>query len=135
MNYKETIYKLQVGINGLKEHIGVDHDGQDIYAEIPFKVTFNQNQFYSSEKHKPIHIYSIKFVVYNEEKYKNDYIEVYKTGVQLFMVFFMRNLWYSLNGQSQKVIPQTQFPEFERSWQTFLGEFGEFLSWRDELQR
>lgn len=110
MNYKDTIYKLQVGINGL--------------AECPFKVTYNQSQFYSNEKHKPINMYSVKFVTRDEESGKNNYTEVYKTGVQLYMVFFMRNLWFKLNRWE---IPVTQFPQFERDWELFLAEF------RDEL--
>lgn len=109
MNYKETVYKLQVGINNLN---------------LPFKVVYNQNQFYSEEKRKPINIYSIKFVAYDEEKGKNKYTEVYKSGVQLYMVFFMRNLWYTL---TDKEIPVTQFPAFERDWQIFLSEFGNEL--------
>lgn len=109
MNYKESIYKLQVGINN---------------ADVGFKIMYNQNQFYSPEKHKPITIHSIKFVTYNEEKGKNDYTEVFKSGTQLFVVFFLRNLWYTISG---KDIPETQFPEFERKWQEFLDEFEEEL--------
>ena len=101
---------MQIGINNLEE--------------LPFKVTYNQSQFYSNEKHKPINMYSIKFVTYDDEKGKNSYSEVYKTGVQLYMVFFMRNLWYILNGRE---IPVTQFPAFERDWKMFLDEFGEEL--------
>lgn len=110
MNYQDAVFKLQVGINNLEE--------------CPFKVTVNKNQFYSAEKHKPITIYSVKLVIPNEAKGKPDYVEAFKTGVQLFLVFFMRNLWFTLIGRE---IPETQFPEFEHLWETFLDEHKEEL--------
>ena len=106
MNYQDSVFKLQVGINKLDW--------------CPFKVTVNKSQFYSAEKRKPINIYSVKFVIPNEAKGKPDYVEVYKTGMQLFLVFFMRNLWFTL---MKREIPETQFPEFERDWLKFLDEF------------
>jgi hypothetical protein len=105
VNYKESIYKLQKGIN--EYNCGL-------------KIVYNQNQFYSEEKRKPVTIHSIKFVEYDWEKDKNVYTEAYKSGTQLFIVFFLRNLWYTLNG---KEIPVTQFPQFEREWANFIEEY------------
>lgn len=109
MNYKDSIRKLQTGINN---------------RDFGFKLVYNQNQFYSPEKHKPITIHSVKMVKENELKAKKEYTEIFKSGTQLFVVFFLRNLWYVLN---DKEIPQTQFPEFERKWQEFLDEFEQEL--------
>jgi hypothetical protein len=105
VNYKESIYKLQKGINE---------------SDCGIKIVYNQNQFYSEEKHKPITIHSIKFVEYDSEKDKNVYTEVFKSGTQLFVVFFLRNLWFTLN---KREIPVTQFPEFERQWALFIEEY------------
>ena len=111
MNYKDTIYNLQRGINQM--------------VDVPFKITYNQSQFYSNEKRKPINMYSIKFVTYDEEKGKNSYEEVYKSAMQIFIVFFLRNLWYKLNGRD---IPKTDgFPRFDVEWQHFLEEYGHEL--------
>ena len=106
MNYKESIFKLQTGINKTGA----------------LKVVYNQNQFYSEEKRKPITIHSVKFVTWDQDKQKNVYTEVFKSGTQLFVVFFLRNVWYLL---CNKEIPETQFPQFESQWNTFLEEFGE----------
>jgi hypothetical protein len=109
VNYKETIFKLQRGINE---------------GDFGFKLMYNQNQFYSPEKHKPITIHSIKMVKDNMERTKRNYIELFKSGTQLYVVFFLRNLWYTLN---DKEIPVSDFPEFERQWAEFLDEHGDEL--------
>lgn len=106
MNYKESIFKLQTGINKTGA----------------IKVVYNQNQFYSEEKRKPITIHSIKFVTWDPDKEKNVYTEVFKSGTQLFVVFFLRNVWFLLCGRE---IPVTQFPQFENQWKVFLEEFGQ----------
>ncbi len=106
MNYKDSIRKLQEGIN----------------RSGALTVMYNQNQFYSEDKRRPVTIHSIKFVSWDTEKGKNKYTEVFKTGTQLFVVFFLRNVWFMLNG---KDLPETPFPQFERMWKAFLDEFTE----------
>lgn len=100
MNYKDNIIKLQLGIN----RTGV------------VTVLYNCNQFYSKEKRRPINMYSIKLVTWDEEKSKNVYTEVFKSAQQILVVLFLRNLYFTIVGRE---VPKTEFPKFEKQWKEF----------------
>lgn len=104
MDYKSTIQKLQVGIN----------------KSGAYTVLYNVSQFYSREQKRPINMYIIKLVEWNDNKGKNGYTEVFKTAKQLYIVFFLRNLWYHINN---KPYEKTDFPDFENMWNAFKEEF------------
>ena len=63
-----------------------------------YKLTYNKTQFFSEDKNSPVTIHTIKRAVYNEEKGKNQYIELFSSCSQLQIVLFLRDLWYELNG-------------------------------------
>lgn len=62
------------------------------------KLTYNKTQFYSEEKDMPITIHTIKQCIYDEDKKRNRYIELFSSCSQLQIVLFLRDLWYELNG-------------------------------------
>lgn len=103
MNYTETLFRLQKGINQTER----------------FRVLLPKSQFYSKEQRRPVNIYSVEFAVDNPETGKTKNEKVYRTGVQLYIVFFLRNLWFYINGTP---IPSTDFPDFEKDWKKFYEE-------------
>lgn len=103
MDYAHTVFNLITGIN---------------HSEV-YTVVQKKDQFYSNEQHRPITMYGIKVVKTDPETGKNKYKEVFRTGVQLYLVFFLRNFWYYINGTE---IPKTDFPKFEFAWDSFVAE-------------
>lgn len=108
MNYREQIRKLQMAINQSDE---------------AFKVLCNTQQFYSVEKHRPINIYNIRMCSATDKR--REYVDIFRTSTQLFVVFFLRNLYWLINGVE---ITETDFPVFEAQWHAFTETFSDKLA-------
>lgn len=67
------------------------------------KILYSTSQFYSDEAGRPITVYHIKTVTFDEKKQKNMVVELYKSTSQIRIVLYLRDLWYELNGMP---IPQ-----------------------------
>lgn len=63
-----------------------------------YKLLYSTYEFFSDEKKGPVTIYCIKEAVYNEQKGRNDNIELFKSGSQIQIVLFLRDFWYKING-------------------------------------
>lgn len=77
----KTIFKLQTAINS-RGH----------------KLLFNNTQFYSEERGRPITIYHIKDSIYNAQTNRYESKELFSSPSHLQIVFFLRDYWYALNG-------------------------------------
>ena len=62
------------------------------------KITYNKTQFYSDKQDRPVTIYIIKQCIYDEDRNRNRYIELFSSCSQLQIVLFLRDMWYELNG-------------------------------------
>ena len=76
------IHKLQSAIN--------DKFGQ--------KLLYNKTQFYSERQDRPVTMYVLKKAVWDDNRKRNKYIELFSTTSQIQTVLFLRDLWYELNG-------------------------------------
>jgi len=61
------------------------------------KLTFNVKEFMGVEG-KPVKYYSVCAAEWNENRHKYDSRELYSTTSLLRIVFYLRDMWYSLNG-------------------------------------
>lgn len=97
----QMIYKLQVALNSKG-----------------MRVLNNRSQFFSEVQNRPVTIY--KLMQSRSDGTKNRHVELFSTPSQIQMVLFMRNLWYTLNGQQ---IPKTNgmkgAREFNLAWKNF----------------
>ena len=64
-----------------------------------YKILYNTSQFYSNQQDRPVTMYSIKTVKYNEETDRNRSIEIYKSTSQIQIVLCLRDIWYLINNQ------------------------------------
>lgn len=79
---KQMIRKLQVAINNKG-----------------FPILYNTIQFYSRTEDRPITMYQIKTVKFNEETGKNKHIEIFKSTSQIQIVLLLRDIWFLINNQ------------------------------------
>lgn len=63
-----------------------------------YAITYNTSQFYSNEQDRPVTMYSIKKVVYNEKIDRNKYVEIFKSTSMIQIVLCLRDIWYMING-------------------------------------
>lgn len=62
------------------------------------KILVNKQQFYSEDADRPITEYIVKTVVWDENKGRNTYIELFSSCSQIQTVLWLRDYWYELNG-------------------------------------
>lgn len=79
---KQMIKKLQAAINN---------------KGLP--ILYNTIQFYSRTEDRPITMYQIKIVKFNEETGKNKHIEIFKSTSQIQIVLLLRDIWFLINNQ------------------------------------
>ena len=98
----QMIYKLQFALNS--------HG---------MRVLCNRSQFFSEVQNRPVTVY--KLVQSRFDGSKNRHVELFSTPSQIQMVLFMRNLWYTLNGNE---VPKTNgmkgAREFNLAWKNFV---------------
>ena len=63
------------------------------------KILYSTTQFYSEEQDRPVTMYIVKRAVYDEQKGRNQNIELFKSTSQIQIVLFLRDLWYEVNGK------------------------------------
>lgn len=78
-------------------------------------ILLNRNQFYSESQKRPITMYSINTVYYDEERGKNRQAELFKSASQVHILKFLRDYWFELN---DKELPYD--PEWQKVKQRYL---------------
>ena len=63
------------------------------------KILYSTSQFYSEEQDRPVTLYVIKRAVYDEQRGRNNNVELFKSTSQIQIVLFLRDLWYEVNGK------------------------------------
>lgn len=63
------------------------------------RILLKQSQFYSDEQDRAITKYFVQKSVQDENGGKNTTVELFSSCSQLQIMFFLRDLWYELNGQ------------------------------------
>jgi hypothetical protein len=91
------IHKLQRAINGKGE-----------------KLLYQTSQFFSEDQNRPVTVYHIKKVVWDEKRNRNKNVELFKSTSQIQIVLFLRDYWYTLNN-----IP---LPTDNEKWEKIKGE-------------
>lgn len=79
---RNTVKKLQKAIN----------------LKFNQKIVVSANQWYSNQANRPITTHIVKQVIYDEQKGKNVYVELFKSTSLLQVGLFLRDRWYELNG-------------------------------------
>lgn len=64
-----------------------------------YPILYNTIQFYSRTEDRPITMYQIKTVKFNEETGKNKHIEIFKSTSQIQIVLCLRDIWFLLNNE------------------------------------
>ena len=62
------------------------------------KLLINKTQFYSKDSDRPLEVLVIKQAVWNEEKQRFKYIELFSSASDIQIVLWLRDYWYELNG-------------------------------------
>ena len=63
------------------------------------RILFNTQQFFSEKQSRPVTMYVIKQGIWDEEKQKNQNIELFSSFSMIQIVLFLRDMWLALNGQ------------------------------------
>lgn len=73
------------------------------------RIMYSTSQFYSAKQDRPVTIYSIKQAEWDEktERYVNH--EVYKNTSQLKILLYLRDIWYTVNGE--------ELPPADKQWE------------------
>ena len=79
--------------------VGTIKTFQRALDSIGFPILYHTTQFYSMRQHRPVTQYHIKKVVVDEETGKTGSEEIFNSYYQLYIIFFLRDLWYVLNGK------------------------------------
>ena len=66
---------------------------------IGFPILYHTTQFYSVRQKRPVTQYHIKKVTIDPETQKSSSEEIFSSYYQLYVIFFLRDLWYYLNGK------------------------------------
>lgn len=91
-SYKKLIYKLQTACN----------------KQFDAHLLYNKTQVYSEKADKPVTFLCIRKATV-DEKGKRKNIELFNTTSELYIVMFLRDYWYSLNGW--------EIPEGTEGWE------------------
>lgn len=92
-NYKKLIYKLQTACN----------------KQYDARLLYNKTQIYSEKADKPVTFLCIRKAVTDPKTGKHKNIELFNTTSELYIVMFLRDYWFSLNGW--------EIPEGTEGWE------------------
>jgi len=67
---------------------------------IGYPVLYHTTQFYSTRQKRPVTQYHIKKVVFEDDD-RSSSEELFNTYYQLYVIFFLRDLWDYLNGRPE----------------------------------
>ena len=81
--------------------VGMIKTFQRALDSIGYPILYHTTQFYSIRQHRPVTQYHIKKVVVDEETGKSSGEEIFNSYYQLYVIFFLRDLWYYLNGEPE----------------------------------
>ena len=62
------------------------------------KVLYSTSQFYSKQQDRPVTVYQLKRVIWDEEKQRNRSVELFKSTSQIQILLYLRDMWYEING-------------------------------------
>lgn len=79
---RNTIKKLQMAIN----------------KKFGEQLLYERRQFYSKQQERPVNMYVVKKMAFNEIKNSVETIELFKTTSQIRLILYLRDYWYELNG-------------------------------------
>lgn len=66
---------------------------------IGFPIVYHTTQFYSVKQHRPVTQYHIKKVIIDEESQRAGSEEMFNTYYQMYVIFFLRDVWDYLHGR------------------------------------
>ena len=72
---------------------------QRAFDSIGFPILYHTTQFYSTQQHRPVTQYHIKRVIIDEDTKRSGSEEIFNTYYQMYVIFFLRDLWDYLNGR------------------------------------
>jgi hypothetical protein len=75
------------------------HKLQQALNQNGLRIMYSTSQFYSEQQDRPITIYHIKQAVWDSKKGKWVNQELFNSPAQLHIVFYLRDMWYSLTGR------------------------------------
>lgn len=61
------------------------------------RLLINKSQFYSEDQDRPITIYYVKQAIYNEQRHRNNNVELFHSTSEIQIVLFLRDYWFKLN--------------------------------------
>jgi hypothetical protein len=65
------------------------------------QILYSTKQFYSLEQNRPITVYKIKKAVWDEEKQKFQYINMFESCSQIQVVLYLKEMWEELNAKNR----------------------------------
>lgn len=75
------------------------HNLQKVLNKNGLRIMYSTSQFYSEQQDRPVTIYHVKQAVWDSKKGKFVNQELFNSTAQIYIVFYLRDLWYSLNGK------------------------------------
>lgn len=72
---------------------------QRAFDSIGHPFIYHTTQFYSMRQKRPVTQYHIKRVIIDAETQRSESEEVFNTYYQMYIIFFLRDMWDKLNGR------------------------------------
>ena len=69
------------------------------FNQAGFPILYHTTQFYSLRQNRPVTQYHLKKVVIDEETGRSQGVEIFSTYYQMYLIFFLRDLWDYINGR------------------------------------
>lgn len=63
------------------------------------RILYSREQFYSNSQNRPITIHVIKQAIWDAQKGRNRYVELFSSASDINVLKFMRDYWFELNGK------------------------------------
>lgn len=75
------------------------HKLQQALNQNGLRIMYSTSQFFSEQQDRPVTIYHVKQATWDSRKGKFVNQELFNSTAQLHIVFYLRDMWYSLNGK------------------------------------